>query len=104
MGEVLLASKSLLHVDLNHRSWYSIYILDLFSHSHFHSRTLHNTMSQSITVAAYPGRGAGNDPEPFGVVVVACPDQGEGTDPEALGLVINKDLLNLKKSSIMKLL
>ena len=25
-------------------------------------------MSQSITVAAYPERGAGNDPEPLGLV------------------------------------
>ena len=32
---------------------------------HLYSTTLHKTMSQGITVAAYPF--VGNDPEPFGV-------------------------------------
>ena len=45
---MLLASKSLLHVDINHRSLYSIYILE------------HNTKQCE--------RCAGNDPEPLGLV------------------------------------
>ena len=35
--------------------------------------TLHKTMSQGITVAAYPERGVGNDPEPLGVAFLQGP-------------------------------
>ena len=55
---MLLASKSLLHVDTNHRNLYL---------------TLHKTMSQGITVAANPERGVGNDPEPMGVAFLQGP-------------------------------
>ena len=63
MSEVLLASKSLLHVDTNHRNLYSILIY----------LTSHKTMSQGITVAANPERGEGNDPEPLGVAFFQGP-------------------------------
>ena len=62
MCEVLLASKSLLHVDTNHRNLYSIYIL-----------TLLKTMSQGITVAANNERGVGNDAEPLEVAFLQGP-------------------------------
>ena len=61
MSEVLLASKSLLHVDTNHRNLYHLYL------------TLHKTVSQGITVAANPERGVGNDPEPLGVAFLQRP-------------------------------
>ena len=62
MSEVLLASKSLFHVDTNQRSLYSIYILQHYT-----------KLSQGITVAAYPEQRVGNDPEPLGVAFLQGP-------------------------------
>ena len=62
MSEVLLASKSLLHVDTDHGSLYSIYNLQHYT-----------KQSQGITVAAYPERGVGNDPEPLRVAFLQGP-------------------------------
>ena len=59
---MLLASKSLLHVDTNHRILYSIYIL------HYTKQC-----PNGITVVANPERGVGNDPEPMGVAFLQGP-------------------------------